>query len=142
MAFVVAGLVRLVGAFWCNSFGAGVLAFLGGVLALAAGGFMIAQPGIALATMTLFLAFYFLIEGIERLVLGFQMKPVQGWGWSVFSGALSLVLAVVIWRQFPISGAWAIGTIVGIHLMVDGWGMVGIGGVARKAISGAQEAAA
>jgi uncharacterized membrane protein HdeD (DUF308 family) len=38
----------------------------------------------------------------------------SGWSWSLFSGVVSLALAIMIWRQFPVSGVWAVGTLAGI----------------------------
>jgi hypothetical protein len=31
-----------------------------------------------------------------------------------------LVLGIMIWRQFPVSGEWAVGTITGIHMIFSG----------------------
>ena len=139
VALVVAGITRLVGAFKAGNFGAGALAFLSGLLALGVGGYMVARPGIGLASLTLVLAFYFFIEGIGRIVIGFKMKPAVGWMRTVIGGVLGLLLGVLIWRQFPVSGTWAVGTLVGIHLIISGWGLVGIGRGARKGVSEVQQ---
>ena len=34
-----------------------------------------------------------------------------------------------IWREWPVSGAWAIGMLVGIRLIFAGWSMVALGAV-------------
>ena len=38
----------------------------------------------------------------------------------------------MLWRQFPLSGAWAVGTLVGVRLIVSGFALFSIGGMVRK----------
>ncbi|MEE8060819.1 MAG: HdeD family acid-resistance protein [Gemmatimonadales bacterium] len=134
---LLAGIVRLFGAFKCGSFGAGILGFLGGLVAILAGGYLLSRPGAGLAALTWILALYFVISGIGEVIVGLGMKPVRGWGWSVFSGVVGLLLGIMIWRQFPLSGAWAVGTLVGIYFIMGGWGMIGVASAARAAMSDA-----
>jgi uncharacterized membrane protein HdeD (DUF308 family) len=140
IALIVAGVTRLIGAFKAGSFGAGALAFLSGALAVIVGGYMLARPGIGLTSLTLVLAIYLFVDGVTRLGIGFKMKPVKGWGTTVFSGIAGIALGFLIWRQWPLSAAWAVGTLTGIHLIFAGWSMVGIGAAARKGTSEVQEA--
>ena len=137
IVILVAGIVRLFGAFKAGSFGAGVLALLGGLVAIVVGGYLLSRPGAGLATITWILALYFVISGVGELIVGFGMKPVKGWGWTVFSGAVGLVLGVMIWRQWPMSGAWLVGTLVGVYFIMGGWGMIGVASVAKAAMSDA-----
>ena len=131
------GIMRTIFAFKCKSWGAGILVFLLGILMLLVGLYMIARPGAALATLTLFLAAYFAVDGILEIVQAFDLKPIQGWGWTLFGGIVSILLGVMIWRQWPVSGAWAIGILVGIKLVFAGWAMVGIGAAGRS-VAGAR----
>jgi len=39
----------------------------------------------------------------------------------------------MIWNQFPLSGEWAIGVLVGIKLVFSGWSLLMFGMVARSA---------
>jgi len=43
-----------------------------------------------------------------------------------------LVLGMMIWSQWPLSGAWAVGTLVGIDLLFTGWSTLAIGLAARR----------
>ena len=36
-------------------------------------------------------------------------------------GAISILLGVMIWRAWPVSGLWVIGMFIGIDMIVDGW---------------------
>jgi len=84
------------------------------------------------------LAIYFLVDGISEIIAAFRIKPDQGWGWVFFNGVVAVVLGLMIWRQWPVSGAWAIGVLVGIHILLTGWTMIILGTGARK-IAGAIE---
>ena len=139
---LISGVGHLVGAFKAGSFGSGILGFLGGTLTSFAGVVMLFRPLVGLGLLTIVLAVYLILDGISGIVLGFRMRALrQGWGWLVFSGALGLVLGVLIYRQWPVSGVWAIGTLVGIHILFRGWSLIAIGLAARRGISAVQEAA-
>jgi len=43
-----------------------------------------------------------------------------------------LILGILLWRQFPLSGAWAIGVLFGIKLILSGWTFVFIGRSVKK----------
>jgi uncharacterized membrane protein HdeD (DUF308 family) len=137
---IMGGLAQLFFAFTATSFGKGIWVFVLGALTVFIGVAMVSQPDAALATLTLFLAAYFIVEGIFEMIWAFQVKPVKGWGWTLFSGIISLLLGIMIWRQFPLSGAWAIGTLVGIKLIFSGWMMIAFGGAAKSAAKDVQSA--
>ncbi len=129
---VASGLSRLYLAFKMGSFGHGLLVFFVGLVSIVAGGYMLARPGIGLATLTIFLASYFLVSGIFEIIWAFRLRPIDGWGWALFSGIAALILGVMIWRQFPVSGTWAVGILVGIQLIFTGTAIASICNAARK----------
>jgi len=133
-----AGILRTVFAFKCKSWGKGILVFLLGLLTLLVGLYMVARPGVALASLTLFLAAYFVVDGIIEIIEAFDLKPLDGWGWMLFGGIVSLLLGFMIWKQWPVSGAWAIGILVGIKLFFAGVAMAAMGWAGRR-ISGKAE---
>jgi uncharacterized membrane protein HdeD (DUF308 family) len=135
---IVSGGSRLFLAFRMGSFGHGLLVFVLGVLAIVAGGYMVARPGMALATLTLVLAAYLFVDGIFEIIWAFRLRPIKGWGWTLFSGIAALVLGIMIWRQFPVSGMWAVGTLVGIRMIFGGSSLVSVSGAARSATKEAQ----
>ena len=111
--------------------------FLLGVLSIVVGGYMVSRPGMALATLTLVLAVYFAVDGVFQVIWAFRLRPIKGWGWSLFSGVVSLALGVMIWRQFPVSGMWAVGTLAGIHMVFGGSSVASICSSARRAAKNA-----
>jgi uncharacterized membrane protein HdeD (DUF308 family) len=132
-AFIlVTGIIELIGVFKAPGLRAGLLGFLGGVLRIVCGALVLAHPLFGLAFLTLLLAAYFLVEGITRIAFAFKLRPDAGWGWVLFGGIVTLLLAILIWRQWPVSGAWAIGTLVGIHILFNGWARIAIGIAVRR----------
>ena len=135
---LASGVARIVHALKSKQWGTGFWGTLIGVLGVAAGLMMIFRPLVGLVTMTMLIAIYFLIDGISEIIAAFKIKPDQGWGWVLFNGIIAVVLGLMIWRQWPVSGAWAIGLLVGIHILMTGWSMIILGTGARK-IAGAVE---
>lgn len=133
------GVAQLFLVFKAGSFGEGILLALFAILTLVAGGYMLSQPVEALAALTLFLAAYFVASGVIQIVGAFGARPQAGWGWLLFGGIVSILLGAMIWRQFPLSGAWAVGTLVGVQLVISGWTLIAVGGVAKDAVDAAQD---
>jgi len=141
---VVVGVMLMIGgisecflAFQAGAFGKGLLIFIMGALTAVAGFFLFNQPLAGLASITLFLAAYFVVTGISELIGAFQIRPAEGWGVMLFSGILTVLLGVMLWKQFPVSGAWAVGVLFGIKLVVSGWTLIflgrGVKGAAKEA---------
>ncbi len=126
------GVAELLLVFRAGSFGQGILLALMGVLAIVAGGYMISQPGSALGVLTLFLAAYFVATGIVEIFGAFGARPAQGWGWLLANAIVSLLLGLMIWRQFPLSGVWAVGILVGVRLLVTGSTMMAVAGPVKE----------
>ncbi len=137
---VVSGLSQLAGAFKAGSFGSEALSLIGGIVTTLVGFLMFFRPLFGVKALALILAVYFLTEGISGIALAFKVRPEKGWGWMLFSSTLALLLAWFIFKQWPLSGAWAIGTLVGIHILFRGFSFVAIGVAARSGLSTVQDA--
>ena len=112
----------------------GLFSIILGILTVIAGGYMVSNPGSGLGTLTIFLAAYLIVSGIFEVILAFQIKPAQGWGWELFSGVLSVILGLMIWNQYPLSGEWAIGILLGIKLFFSGLTLLMFGMAARSVV--------
>jgi uncharacterized membrane protein HdeD (DUF308 family) len=136
---IVGGISQCFLAFQAGAFGKGLLIFIVGALTAVAGLYLFNQPLAGLASITIFLAVYFVVTGIFELVSAFQIRPAEGWGLMLFNGIVTLLLGIMIWRQFPLSGAWAVGVLFGAKMILSGWTLIFIGRSVRGA---AGEAAA
>jgi uncharacterized membrane protein HdeD (DUF308 family) len=124
---VAAGIARLIWAFSAGSFGKGILTFLLGGLLILTGLVMLFRPGIGMATLAMILAIFFLADGIFEIVAAFKVKPEKGWGWLLFGGIVSIILAGLIFWQWPFSGMWAVGVLVGVKLLFAGFAIIALG---------------
>jgi uncharacterized membrane protein HdeD (DUF308 family) len=103
-----------------------------GLLTLIVGGYLVSQPLAGLASITLFLAAYFVATGILAIVASVQMKPADGWGWMLANGIVTLLLGAMIWRQWPVSGVWAVGVLFGVQLAMTGVALLTAGSAVRQ----------
>ena len=127
VSLVIGGLGECFLAFKAGAFGRGLLTFVVGALMTFAGAFMISQPVAGLASITLLLVAYLVATGTCELFMSLQMRPADGWGLMLFNGIITLLLGLMLWRQFPLSGAWAVGVLFGIKMIMSGWAFVFIG---------------
>ena len=127
------GIAQCFLAFQAGAFGKGLLIFIMGALTAVVGYYVFSQPLAGLASITLFLAAYFVVTGIAELIGAFQIRPAEGWGAMLFNGIVTLLLGIMIWKQFPLSGAWAVGVLFGIKLVVGGGSLIIIGRTVRGA---------
>ena len=91
-----------------------------GVTYGAIGFYLIARPVVGLASLTFAIALYLCVEGVLELILSFQLRPARATGWLLVDGIITLVLAAMIWATWPSSAAWAVGTLVGISMVLSG----------------------
>ena len=136
LSLVFGGVGQCFLALKAGAFGRALLTFLVGALMVVAGSFMMTQPVAGLASITLLLVAYLIAAGLGELIMSLQLRPADGWGWMLFNGIITLLLGMMLWRQFPLSGAWAIGVLFGIKMVFSGWALVFIGrGVKQAATS-------
>lgn len=112
--------------------GAGLVVALLGVVTALAGLTLLARPIVGLASIALLLAIYFAIQGAFEIVVALQLRPAAGWVVYLFGGVLSLLLAYLMFSEWPLSGAWAVGVLVGVRLLFSGMTMIMIGGAASR----------
>lgn len=140
MLLAAAGMVEIVFAFKSDSFGKGVLVFLFGGLGLLAGLVVLATPVASLVVLTVVLAGFFLIGGLVDMILGVRLRPEEGWGWMVSSGIVSIILGILIVMQWPASGLWAVGLLVGIRMLMHGWMLMALGRTGQESLTHLQDA--
>ena len=137
---LLGGIVRMIWAFKAGTLGKGLLTFAVGGLTLLAGVVLLANPVFASGVLTIILLVYFIVDGIAEISAGMQNRPESGSGWLIFGGIVSILLGIMIWRQFPLSGMWAIGILFGIKLFTSGLIMVTGGSALRRVAKRAENA--
>lgn len=132
---VLSGCFHLVFAWHTRSAGGFLWELLVAILYLFIGGYLVTHPVAGLASLTIALAIYLFLEAVLEFVLGFAMRPLRGSGWLLFDGIITLILAVMIWRSWPSSAVWVIGTLVGISMLFSGASRLAISLAARSVVS-------
>ncbi len=139
---VLAGVVHLMLAFRAHGAGSRIWKLLVGIAYVCFGGYLIVHPLLGVASLTLLLASLFLIEGILDIVLYVKMRPVKGSAWVLIDGIVTLLLGLMIYMQWPSSSAWAIGTLVGISMIISGAARVAMSLAVHKGVEDVSRMAA
>ncbi len=138
VVLAVAGIAQIVTSFWSKQWEGFFLHMLLGILYMVVGVLIVDNPYASAVGITLLLAAFFIITGIFRIVLSLQ-KRFMNWGWSLFSGFVSLLLGIVIWAHWPTDPAhctWIIGLFVGIELIFAGIAWLMLSFAVRRDLSG------
>lgn len=93
---------------------------LAAILYCVTGILVLMHPEVGAITLTLLLAAFYTVSGLFKIIAAFANRYAH-WGWLAFSGLVSLILGLLIWAEWPISGLWVIGLFVGIDLIIVGW---------------------
>ncbi|HUY89370.1 MAG TPA: HdeD family acid-resistance protein [Pirellulales bacterium] len=123
LLLLAAGIAQTISAFWAGRWSGFLLTMFIGLLYMVAGLFIINHPIKSTIELTLMLAFLFIVSGIFRIVTALVLRfPL--WGWPLLNGVISVLLGVMIYKQWPASGLVVIGIFVGIELIFNGWAWV------------------
>jgi uncharacterized membrane protein HdeD (DUF308 family) len=119
---IAAGIVQAVTAFWAPKWSGLFVHLLLGIFYIVVG-FLIADcPFDAAMGFALLMSVFFFVGGIFRIVASMQIQ-YAGWGWSLLSGIISLLLGIIIWTHWPASTV-LIGLFVGIEILFNGFSWV------------------
>lgn len=111
-----------------------------GVIYIVGGVYFLTHPLLGLGTLTLLLAGIILAEAVLEFIVYFRTRNEGGSGWRLANGLITLFLGGLIWFHWPSSSVWAIGTLVGVNLMMTGISRLMLGTAARRLARGAEAA--
>jgi uncharacterized membrane protein HdeD (DUF308 family) len=129
---IVGGVMHGIGAFRGGGVGRTIWQLIVTAFYVIAGVYFLTHPLIALTSLTLFLAIVLFVEAVMNVVAYFSMPSEERSGWLLVNAVVSFVLAVMIWQQWPSISVWAIGTLVGVNLLVNGFSRLMFGRAARS----------
>jgi uncharacterized membrane protein HdeD (DUF308 family) len=121
---LLSGVFALIHGFRTHTWSGFLLSLLSALFRGFTGYLLIRYPAMGAAALTLILASLFIVGGVFRAI-GAGTLQFPRWGWSVFSGILSLVLGIILLVQMPVSSIWFIGFAIGVDLIVDGVSLIG-----------------
>jgi uncharacterized membrane protein HdeD (DUF308 family) len=128
---VISGLFALIHGYRAKS-SSGFLFFLLSALArMTTGCLLLLFPLAGAMSLTLMMASFFIVGGLFRAVGAGTVKTPR-WGWSFFSGFVSVALGVLLLVQIQASSFLFIGFAVGVDLFVDGASLIVFAAAMRR----------
>jgi len=114
-----AGAVQIIQAFMAKKWSGFFLSLLLGVLYCVTGFMSVTKPGMSAAALTLLIATLCLIGGIFRMIASLMIR-FEKWGWMFINGAITFILGLMIYSEWPLSGFFVIGLFIGVDLILMG----------------------
>jgi len=127
----ISGVLWLVNSFYAFSWHGFFLYLLNAIIRGVTGYLLIRHPDAGAQGVTMLLAALFIVGGLFRGV-GASVIQFPRWGWTVFSGLVSVVLGVYLLVSWPAATTYFIGLAIGIDLIFDGSALVGFAGAIRS----------
>jgi uncharacterized membrane protein HdeD (DUF308 family) len=124
---VIAGIAEVFSAFQIRTWGKFTLWLLLGALYIFAGVTTFQNPVLAAVLLTFLLGLALVASGGMRLILAFGMKESTPWILVAVSGAITLLLGLVILARWPVSSVYVLGLFLGMDLVIAGASWIGIG---------------
>ena len=137
-ALLVAAVAQFVFAFTSPTAGNFFLKLLLGVVYGIAGVALAFFPLAGVMTLTAVLGAMLVAEALLETTLAFVVPASMGRGWLLLSALASLALGLLILFQWPNSSGWAIGTLVGVAVLVNGITRAALSSSVRKELRSAQ----
>lgn len=118
---VVAGIFRFVAAFAVDeeSGGMRVLLALLGVLSLIVGLYALRHLQVTIAALALLLGIFWIVNGAVETFAALSHRRMQGRGWTIFMGLLSVVAGIVV-LVYPGISLLTLALVLGFWLLVYG----------------------
>lgn len=122
---LIGAVIALVQAFRVGSWSGFFLYLLSALLRGFTGYLLLRYPLAGETSLTIVLASFFIVGGTFRAIGAARLRFPQ-WGWTTASGAISVVLGVMLLAQLPISSLWFIGLAVGVDFVFDGASLIAL----------------
>ena len=132
---IFGGATHLVAAFTGGGSGSVIWQVLIGIVYIVGGLYFLTHTLLGLGTLTLLLAVIILTEAVLEVIAYFRMRGEGGSGWLLVNALITLLLGGLIWFHWPSSSVWAIGTLVGVNLLMTGISRLMFGIAARQLAS-------
>jgi uncharacterized membrane protein HdeD (DUF308 family) len=131
---IFGGVAHFIATFRGGGAGRVLFQILSAVVFVLGGLYILTHPLLALGALTALLAVVILAEGIFDIITYFRLQREHPSGWMLLNGIVALLLGLLIWVHWPSSSAWAIGTLVGVNLLMTGVTRLMFGVAGRKLI--------
>lgn len=129
---VFGGLVYLIGACAGRAVKEVIFQMAIGIIYLVGGRYSLTHPRLAIGALTLLLGAVITAGGAAEIVSNLRLKSADASKWMLFNGIITFFLGGMICFHWPSSSVWAIGTFVGLTLLMSGMTRLMFAFTARK----------
>ena len=135
LLIITGGFLRLLFAVTASSVGSMILRYLFAILMIIAGVAMISNSDMGLEALTLLMAIYFIVDGIAELFYAYSLRKLGRGKFLFIGGIASLILGILVYAKWPESSRYAIGILLGLKFLLDGFSLTTMGYFLKKALS-------
>ena len=122
--FIIVGILTVFSAFSDQGWGGRILAILLGLALLFLGISLVANPLAGMVSLTFVTGFMLLVVGLFRILLAFSSHVASLRGVLIVSGALSVLLGVMIFANWPQSAVVVLGLFLAVELISNGVSLI------------------
>jgi len=132
LLLVGGGIGEIIGSFRAGRWSGRVFHILIGLLYVVVGFLIMDQPETSAVQLTLVFSIFLILAGVFKIFFSL-IDRFTGWGWVLLNGVATLLLGLMIYKQWPASGTWVIGLFLGIELIISGWSWIMLALTVRRA---------
>jgi uncharacterized membrane protein HdeD (DUF308 family) len=120
---IFAAIIEIVQAFMVGTWSGFFLNLLFAILFGVIGFLLLTKPVASAEAITMVMAIFFIVRGAFEIIAPLVIH-LQGSGWWVLDGIVTLVLGLLILAPWPVTGLWVIGLFIGINLIFRGFSLI------------------
>lgn len=124
LVLIITGVAQLIQAFRAGGAADTAVSGILGLIVAGLGVMVWRNPDLGSGFLTALLMIFFVVNGLWKVTAAIRYRRVRGWVWLLLTGVLSLVFVYLLWKQWPLAGAWAIGVLVGLDLLLTGLALI------------------
>lgn len=135
VALVLSGAIQLAAAFSETEWRARAPSLLTAAAALALGLSILFHPVAGAKALTILMGILLLISGLAKLVWSMSHRRDSSFWPLLFSGLISLLLALLVYRHLADGRSAIIGTFLGVELMLNGLALLAVAALGRRVLA-------
>ncbi|MBC9246531.1 DUF308 domain-containing protein [Paracoccus sp. 11-3] len=127
-AFLIVGILDLIATFRSSDEGK-IWGILLGIAYIILGIALLANPFQGIIALTVMVGVILLVSGVTKLIWSFGLRGTNSFWLVLLSGLLSLLLAIMIFGNFPAAALSILGILLAIELISSGVSMIALSSV-------------
>jgi uncharacterized membrane protein HdeD (DUF308 family) len=123
---LISGIVGLITTFRARQAPGFWWSLLSALLGIIAGGLLLVWPVQGTLSLTAVLIAFLAVDGVITVfyALEHRNRASGNWAWMLFSGAMDVLLGLLLFFGLPGTALWALGLLIGINMLFGGWSLI------------------